>query len=293
MTYKGKVYGLPNKYTVYNLVFYNTKMWKDAGYDKFPGTIDELIKAGAAFKAIGKDTLAFGDSGKWFAPSLYASALVAAYCGSDWLSSMQAGTSGKWTDQRFVDSMKKLREMSVLFNKDCITQDDMWALGWYIQGNAAATVPAAGPSIRWAVWGKTIRTSRTIPELPYSLRLRSREDPVQVAAVPVGVGVNSKLKGPAFDAAVQLCQQISSMDYARFMAERASTTPIKIAVDFSGRGIQYQDFAHVLNSYKTSLDMQTYFNQGLITQYQADIRKPDPGHDDRGTACGRPAALPG
>jgi len=273
-TYKGRIYGMPNKHSVFNLILYNEKMWKDAGYDKFPETIDELIAAADTFRAMGKSTIAVGNTGKWFAVSYFASPLMYDYCGKDWVESMLAGESKyKWTDDSFVQAMAKLQEMSVLFNADINMQDDIWAAGWYMQGNSASH----------AVGGWGVDTCKNLgkeyPEVWDNTRVvvlpaaNNANRTLIMATGGAAIGVSSKLTGAEFEAALQCCQQISSKDYAKFMAERASTTPVKIELDFSGRGIQYEDFASVLNNSQNSgLNFNDYFSPNLSSVLQEEVQ---------------------
>ena len=273
VTYKGKIYGMTNKYSVYNTLIYNEKMWKEAGFEKFPATLDELIAAAKVFKAKGVDTISLGNTAKWFAVSYFASPLLYDYCGKDWVESMIAGDNKhKWTDEGFIKAMTKLQEMSVLFNSDFNMQDDIWAAGWYMQGKSA-TLSVGG----WGVdtvkkmgedYPETWKNSRVI-----LLPTANNAAGTLVSACGAAVGVNANLKGAAFDAAVQLCQQISSKDYAKFMADRTSTTPVKIEMDFTGKGIQYEDFAAVLNKTpNTGLNFNDYFKQGIVSIMQAEVQ---------------------
>ncbi|PNV60244.1 hypothetical protein C0033_19560 [Clostridium sp. chh4-2] len=272
VTYDGKVWGMPNKHSAYNLILYNKKMWKEAGYDTFPTTMDQLIQAGEEFKAKGITAVSFGNTAKWNAVSYFTSPLLYDYCGKEWVESMiaQDGTA-KWTDDCFIEAMKELQKMSVLFNEDFNMQDDMWAMGWYMQGNAAAH--AVG------TWG--IDTAKNMSE-EYKdvwentgvviLPAANGAEPTLVSAVGAAVGVSSKLEGAEREAAIELVKQISSQDYAKFMAERASTTPVKTELDFTGKGTQYEEFAEVLNTPVSGLNFNDYFNQGIANLMQAETQ---------------------
>ena len=70
-SYKGAVYGVPIKYTTYNYLYYNADMWKEAGYDKFPSTWDEVLKANDYFKSKGIPTILYSNNLSWFALTSY------------------------------------------------------------------------------------------------------------------------------------------------------------------------------------------------------------------------------
>lgn len=274
VTYNGKIYGMENKYSIYNLVLYNEKMWKDAGFEKFPSTMDEMITAAKFFKDQGKSAMSVGNTGKWFAVSYFASPLMYNYCGKEWVESMLACENKyKWTDDCFVNAMTKLQEMSPLFNSDANMQDDIWAAGWYMQGNAASHAVGS--------WG--INTCQNMkdkyPEVWENTRVaimpsaNNADSTIISACGGASVGVNSKLKGAAHDAAVQLCQQISSKDYAQFMADRGTIAPVKIKVDFKGKGVPFEDFADILNNTANNgLNFNDYFSQNLATVLQEEVQ---------------------
>ena len=67
------------------VVIYDKAMWKEAGYDEFPSTWEDVEKASEYFKDQGIDTIAFGNGGKWQANSDWLSTLGDRYTGKDWL----------------------------------------------------------------------------------------------------------------------------------------------------------------------------------------------------------------
>jgi len=270
MTYNGRIYGLPNKYSAFNLVLYNEDMWKEAGYDTFPQTLDELLEANEYFQSKGIDTIAFGNSGKWFATSYLTATFAYEFCGDDFVKSMIARDGqNKWTDERFVKALAAVQEMTPVFNKDCNMQDDIWAMGWYMQGNAAAHIVGN--------WG--LDTARKMAEEYPDVWAHTR-----VALMPTvsgenryistavggnGIGVNSKLTGEKFDMALALCKQISSVDYAEFMAARGATAPIATTIDYSSLEQPYQDFAEIMNTYPSGLNITDYVDQSIATALHA------------------------
>jgi len=211
---------------------------------------------------------------KWFAVSNFASSLLYDYCGKEWVESMLACESKyKWTDDSFVQAMTKFQEMSVLFNNDFNMQDDIWAAGWYMQGNAASHAVGS-----WGI-NTCLNMKDEYPEVWENTRVvvvppANNASPILISACGgMSIGVNSKLSGAAFDAAVQLCQQISSKDYAKFMADRGTIAPVKIEIDFTGRGIPFEDFADILNNTDNiGLNFNDYFSQTLSTVWQEEIQ---------------------
>ena len=265
MTYKGRIYGMPNKFSAYNLVYYNKQMFEDIGFDAFPSTMEEFLEAGERFRAQDIDMIAFGNMGKWFAVSYLVSPLLYNHCGTEWVNSMLNSTGeGSWTDPCFIDVMKDVAGLRNYINADCNMQNDMWAAGWYMQGKCAAHLAGT-----WGI-GILDKLGNDYPEVWENTRVallpssNGAEDTL-CTAVGVGVGISSKAEGAVFDAALELCQQISSKDYAEILAGMASPTPIIIDLDFSDRGVQYEKFADILNNTEhTGLNFNDYFPQNIV-----------------------------
>ncbi|WP_199714616.1 extracellular solute-binding protein [Roseburia sp. 1XD42-69] len=139
----GKIYGLPvltgGSCTV---VVYDKQMWKDAGYDSFPATWDEVLAAKDKFSGDGVDTIAFGNSGKWQGNSCFMSTIGDMFTGKDWFQSIIDKGGAKFTDQEFVDALKFTQDAfkSGVFNADfnAISNED--AREYYISGEAAAFI---------------------------------------------------------------------------------------------------------------------------------------------------------
>ncbi len=272
MTYKGRIYGLPNKYSIYNTVLYNEQLWKKAGYNSFPTTMDELIKAQKYFASKGIDAVALGNKGKWFAVTFFIAPLAYEYCGPDWVKSIVAHDGkAKWNDPRFVKALAKLKEMSVLFNKDCNIQNDIWAMGWYLQG-AAASHTVGG-------WGIDTAKgmSKDYPETWKNTRVAllptvSGKPGYLSTAVGAGIGVNSKLTGDKLEAAIALVKQISSKDYAQFVAARGATSPVKIDINFDSMGQPYRDFAAIIKSHTSGVNIEDYVDQSVVSVLNAVVQ---------------------
>lgn len=269
MTYDGRIYGMPNKFSGYNLVYYNKQMFEDIGFDEFPSTMEEFLEAGEQFQKQDIDMISFGNMGKWFAVSYLISPLLYNHCGTEWVDSMMKYTGeNSWTDPCFINAMKDIVSLRSYINADCNMQNDMWAAGWYMQGKCAAHLAGT--------WGMGIleKLGDDYPEVWENTRVAllpssNGAENTLCTAVGVGVGVSSKTEGDVFDAALELCQQISSKDYAKMLAEMASPTPIIIDLDFSDRGVQYVNFSDILNNTEhTGLNFNDYFPQNIVTNMQ-------------------------
>ena len=139
-----KIYGYPvltgGTCTV---VIYDKAMWKEAGYDAFPSTWEDVEKASEYFKDQGIDTVAFGNGGKWQANSDFLSTLGDRYTGKDWFQSLIDKDGAAFTDEAFVKALTETQHLFTetdIFNEDynSVTNED--AREYYISGDAAAFI---------------------------------------------------------------------------------------------------------------------------------------------------------
>lgn len=140
---QGKTYGIPALTGgTCAVVVYDAALWKEAGYDKFPETWDEVLKADKFFDEKGIDAIAFGNGSKWQINSCFLSTVGDRFTGADWTHSLIEKKGAKFTDQPFVDALKFTQNIfsSGVFNKDfnAITNED--AREYYISGDAAAYI---------------------------------------------------------------------------------------------------------------------------------------------------------
>lgn len=125
------------------VVIYDKAMWKEAGYDQFPSTWEEVEKAAEYFNGKGITTVAFGNGGKWQANSDFLSTLGNRYTGPDWFMSLVAKGGAKFTDETFVKALAQTQRLFAetdIFNEDfnVVTNED--AREYYISGDAAAFI---------------------------------------------------------------------------------------------------------------------------------------------------------
>lgn len=143
-TVDGKIYGYPALTGgTCTVVIYDKAMWKEAGYDAFPATWDEVEKAAEYFNAQGITTVAFGNGGKWQANSCFLSTLGNRYTGPDWFMSLVSKGGAAFTDVEFVSALAETQRLfndTSIFNADfnAVTNED--AREYYISGDAAAFI---------------------------------------------------------------------------------------------------------------------------------------------------------
>ncbi len=144
-TADGKYYALPALTGgTCTVVVYDENMWKDAGYDKFPETWEEVEAAKAYFDGEGIDTLGFGNQGQWNLNSCFVSTLGYQYTGTQWFSDIIAGNgNAKFTDPEFVAALKETQYLfkdAGLFNSDFNMKTNEDARELYIAGDVAAYI---------------------------------------------------------------------------------------------------------------------------------------------------------
>ena len=139
-----KIYGYPvltgGTCTV---VIYDKAMWKEAGFDAFPTTWEDVEKASEYFNEKGITTVAFGNGGKWQANSDFLSTLGNRYTGPDWFMGLIAKSGSAFTDDTFVAALTETQRLfhdTKIFNEDfnAVTNED--AREYYISGDAAAFI---------------------------------------------------------------------------------------------------------------------------------------------------------
>lgn len=203
------------------VVIYDKAMWKDAGFDAFPTTWEDVEKASEYFNEQGITTVAFGNGGKWQANSDFLSTLGNRYTGPDWFLSLINKGGAAFTDEAFVKALTEMQHLfteTSIFNEDfnAVTNED--AREYYISGDAAAFIGGNwDESYIWATLKKSDEekwnnmgfavlpqpadateapTSQNIG-LGYAVAISSKvaEDPDKLAAA---IDLAQEITGPAF-----------------------------------------------------------------------------------------------
>lgn len=203
------------------VVIYDKAMWKDAGFDAFPTTWEDVEKASEYFNEQGITTVAFGNGGKWQANSDFLSTLGNRYTGPDWFLSLINKGGAAFTDEAFVKALTEMQHLfteTSIFNEDfnAVTNED--AREYYISGDAAAFIGGNwDESYIWATLKESDKekwnnmgfavlpqpadateapTSQNIG-LGYAVAISSKvaEDPDKLAAA---IDLAQEVTGPAF-----------------------------------------------------------------------------------------------
>lgn len=139
-TYDGKIYGVPRESLSTGLIFYNSEMWAEIGYEEFPKTWDELLDAVDKFQEKGVTAFVMGNKPNWPAESCWLSTLGDRFTGVEWTNSILNNDGAKFTDDEFVAALAAFQELANrgAFNEDVNSIDDQEQEGVYYNKKAAA-----------------------------------------------------------------------------------------------------------------------------------------------------------
>ena len=209
------------------VVIYDKAMWKDAGFDAFPTTWEDVEKASEYFNEQGITTVAFGNGGKWQANSDFLSTLGNRYTGPDWFLSLINKGGAAFTDEAFVKALTEMQHLfteTSIFNEDfnAVTNED--AREYYISGDAAAFI--GGNWDESCIWA-TLKESDE--EKWNNMGFAVLPQPADATEAPtsqnIGLGyavaISSKVAEDPdkLAAAIDLAQEITGPAFASYVAE--------------------------------------------------------------------------
>lgn len=245
----GKYYGAPMQFSTTAIVYYNKDLWKQIGYDTFPTTWAEVFAAVPKFKALGVDTIAFGNSAKWQYNSSWVSALGARVAGVQWVNDIIAmNGKAKFTDPEFIKILDLTQEIgkSGALNPDYSVVGNQQASSQFLQGKAACTIDG--------YWNVEYMASTATPEMLQKIGFAylptTAEGKGDQSSISAGcgwfVGVNSKLTGEKLEAAKKLAMYMSGPVLSQGMSDiglisTCTTTP-EAGIVLDGLHTKYHEF---------------------------------------------------
>ena len=275
------------------VVIYDKAMWKEAGYDAFPSTWEEVEAAAEYFSGQGITPVAVGNGGKWQANSDLLSTLGNRYTGPDWFMSLVAKEGAAFTDEAFVKALTEMQRLfteTEIFNEDfnVVTNED--AREYYISGDAAAFI--GGNWDESYIWAALKDSDE---EKWNNMGFAVLPQPADATEAPnsqnIGLGyavaVNSKLADDPdkLAAAIDLAEYITGPAFAGYVAENYALGGLtKVEdVDLSAFDQITQDFynwsyvdtetCEIYDSYITNAvwdvlntDMQTMLNGDMTPE---------------------------
>ncbi len=225
-TVEGKYYGYPvltgGTCTV---VVYDAALWKEAGFDSFPTTWDEVEQAKTYFDSIGIDTLGFGNSGQWNLNSDFVSCLGYQYTGTEWFSNIIAGNGkASFTDPEFVAALTETQYLfhdAGLFNKDFNSITNESAREYYISGDCAAYICG-----NWDVdYIRANLDEEKLANTKFAVLPKAADatnyEKFQNIGLGYAVAINSKVaEDPEkLAACIELAQYLTGPDFAAYVGE--------------------------------------------------------------------------
>lgn len=283
-TTEDKIYGFPcltgGTCTV---VIYDKQMWKDAGYDAFPSTWEDVEKASEYFNGQGITTVAFGNGGKWQANSCFMSTLGNRYTGPEWFQSLISKGGASFEDPEFVAALAETQRLftdTKVFNADynAVTNED--AREYYIAGTAASFIGG-----NWDESYIAATLQETDPEKFENIGFAVLPQPADATKAPksqnIGLGyavaINPKVAEDPdkLAAAIDLAEYITGPAFSSFVAENYALGGLtKVAdVDLSGFDQITQDFYNW--SYvdtETCEIYDSYINSAVWDVFNTDLQ---------------------
>ena len=246
-----KIYGFPALTGgTCTVVIYDKQMWKDAGFDTFPSTWEDVEKASEYFNEQGITTIAFGNGGQWQANSDFLSTLGNRYTGPEWFSSLIAKDGAAFTDDTFVAALKETQHLfneTSIFNEDfnAVTNED--AREYYISGDAAAFI--GGNWDESYIWASLQDTDK-FDQIGFAVLPQPADATEAPNSQNIGLGyavaINPKVAEDPdkLAAAIDLAQELTGPAFASYVAENYALGGLTKVddVDLSGFDQITQDF---------------------------------------------------
>ncbi len=282
-TSDGKIYGIPTLTGgTCTAIIYDSKLWAEAGFDTFPTTWEDVVKAKEFFDGKGITVMGFANGDQWQANSTFLTCVGNRFTGMDWFSSLVANSGSKFTDQSFVDALTFMQDIfaSGIFNKDFNAIDHYTAREYYISGDCAAyiggnwdmtyigtTLAESNPELfansKLAVFpqpeGATADTNTQANGLGYALAINPRvaEDPAKLAA------------------AVDFLYKTTGADFADYVSSNYAVSGLTApdSVDLSKFDQLTQDLYNFTNvDYKSSQIYDSFISGALWGALNTDLQ---------------------
>jgi raffinose/stachyose/melibiose transport system substrate-binding protein len=219
-TKDGRLFAVPYQFQITSMCYYNEKLWKEIGYDKFPETWDELLEADKRFKAKGITTIALGNKDRWPFESCIISTLGDRITGSEWTRSIiDKNGKAKFTDPDFIKVLEISQQWASLFNVNFNEIVNNQSDVLYCTGRAASTFEG-----NWTVSyllsnaDKEVLDNTRLAYVPSFSGQKGAKNTTSGGSA-WSYSVNSKLTGEALDAAVKYIDYTTGTDYSQYLMD--------------------------------------------------------------------------
>lgn len=228
-TSEGRYYAMPAvSGGTCTVVIYDAAMWKEAGFDSFPATWEEVEKASEYFNGQGIDTIAFGNGGQWQMNSSFLSCFGYQYTGTEWFDHIIAGDGkASFADADFVKALEKTKYLfadTKIFNSDfnSVTNED--AREYFIAGDAAAFI---GGNWDYSYIAETLKDdaekigNMKIAVLPEGAEASHYEN-MQNNGFGYGLAINAKVAEDKdkLDACIDLIEYLTGPAFAEYVGSK-------------------------------------------------------------------------
>ncbi|MDF2964341.1 MAG: hypothetical protein K0S39_6076 [Paenibacillus sp.] len=220
-TRNGKIYGVPIAAGPVNLIYYNSKLLAEAGYNEFPATWDKFIDLNEKLKARGVTPMSFGNKNKSYAMYAWLNILTDRIVGTEWTESIIKGNGAAFTDPGFIQAASLIEEMlkKGYFNKDLNTIDPNTMVTYYFQGKSAMYAEGI-----WSAQNIVNNAPKDLLEVTkvttFPVVAGGKGNPKSAAGgAGVYYSINSKVEpGPKRDAILKLLEYMTGEESAKLMA---------------------------------------------------------------------------
>jgi raffinose/stachyose/melibiose transport system substrate-binding protein len=219
-TKNGRVFAVPYVFQITSICYYNEKLWKEIGYDKFPETWDELLAANEKFKARGITTIALGNKDRWPFESCIISTLGDRITGSDWTRSIiDKDGKAKFTDPDFIKVLDISQQWASLFNVNFNEIVNNQSDVLYCTGKAASTFEGNWTvSYLLANADKDVLDNTRLAYVPSFSGQKGSRNTISGGSA-WSYSANAKLTGAALDAAVKLIDYTTGTEYSQYVMD--------------------------------------------------------------------------
>ncbi|TCL53991.1 carbohydrate ABC transporter substrate-binding protein (CUT1 family) [Kineothrix alysoides] len=282
-TSDGKIYGIPALTGgTCTAIIYDSKLWAEAGFDTFPTTWEDVVKAKDFFDKKGITVMGFANKDQWQANSTFLTCIGNRFTGMDWFSSLVANDGAMFTDQSFVDALTFMQNIfaSGIFNEDFNAIDHYTAREYYISGDCAAYI---GGNWDMTYIGATLEESN--PELFANSKLAVFPQPegatgdtdTQANGLGYALAINPKVaEDPAkLAAAIDFIYKTTGADFANYVSSNYAVSGLTApdSVDLSKFNQLTQDlynFTYV--DYKSSQIYDSFISGALWGALNTDLQ---------------------
>ncbi|CDQ38725.1 extracellular solute-binding protein [Virgibacillus salexigens] len=226
----GNYYAIPSNISETSLIFYHKDKLKEAGYEQFPSTYEELKKLIGMLNDNKETPISLGNKSVWPLQSIYISTIADRYTGSDFLGNVLSKEETFENDQ-FINALTVIKELTEIqaFNEDMNTIDEAQARSEFINGTTAMHLAGS-----WAIGPilEGVDDPDSIGVAAFPSFAGGEGDPSKIAGVAGGgIALNSELNDEEKEAAFTFLKYFYAEDLYQQLAQANIIVPADIPMD--------------------------------------------------------------